>query len=351
MRTYPINILWLRALLACLLPAGLLQAGEVDRVVLLPDTQKYSETWPEVFESQTQWIADHVEAMNIRFVSHLGDIVENGGYDTHSPGNRQEWDRAEEALSTLDGAVPYGLTIGNHDFDNWYTPQAGSSQFLSRFGPERYEDEPWWGGASPDRLSSYQITEVAGRDFLFLHLKPDVPRETMEWAQDVLDAHPDMPATISTHVYMKENGRTKFGYMDFYDRTGTWDGHSGDEIFELLVAPNPQVFMVNCGHVSSERFQTSINDTGLEVFELLQDYQNGEMGGQGYLRIFEFDDDANEIRVRTYSPWLDAYQTDADSHFTIPVDFHQRFDIIPEPATLCLVSAGLAGLLRQRRPN
>jgi hypothetical protein len=331
------------------IPAGVARADEIDRIVFLPDTQKYSESRPEIYEAQTRWIAENAEAMNIRFVSHLGDIVENGGYDTHSPNNQTEWDRARAAMGLLDGVVPYGMTIGNHDFDNWYAPQDGSSQFLAHFGTDRYDRQPWWGGSSPDGLSSYQSVQVAGRDMLFLHLKPDIPAETMQWAQGVLDAHPETPAVISTHIYMKENGRTKFGYMDFYDTTGTWQGHSGDEIFDLLVAPNPQVFLVQCGHVSAERFQVSTNQLGLEVYEMLADYQNRADGGQGFLRILEFDENLGEIRVRTYSPWLDAWETDADSQFAIPMDFTARLDLIPEPATLGLLALAGGTLLRRRR--
>ena len=44
---------------------------------MLPDTQHYSEAFPAIFTSQTQWIVDNKEARNIVFVTHEGDIVEH----------------------------------------------------------------------------------------------------------------------------------------------------------------------------------------------------------------------------------------------------------------------------------
>ena len=45
-------------------------------VVLLPDMQYYALEYPETFMAQTEWIKEHVKVDNIRFVIHLGDIVE-----------------------------------------------------------------------------------------------------------------------------------------------------------------------------------------------------------------------------------------------------------------------------------
>ena len=46
----------------------------VFKIVVLPDTQIYSESYPEIFYSQTDWIVDNVVAEDIAFVTHLGDV-------------------------------------------------------------------------------------------------------------------------------------------------------------------------------------------------------------------------------------------------------------------------------------
>src|SRR5262245_20194500 len=84
-------------------------SNEIFTVVLLPDTQFYSEKYPETYVAQTMWIRERVKADNIKFVVCLGDIVQNA----HVEG---EWKRADQAAHILDGVVPYSAVPGNHDF-------------------------------------------------------------------------------------------------------------------------------------------------------------------------------------------------------------------------------------------
>ncbi len=47
-------------------------------IVALPDTQNYSQSYPQIFTSQTQWILSNQASQNIAFVAHEGDITNNG---------------------------------------------------------------------------------------------------------------------------------------------------------------------------------------------------------------------------------------------------------------------------------
>ena len=81
--------------------------NEVFTVVLLPDTQFYSEKYPETFVSQTMWIRERAKADNIKFVVCLGDIVQNAPVE-------DEWRRADEAariLSSFDDRVRHSEVI------------------------------------------------------------------------------------------------------------------------------------------------------------------------------------------------------------------------------------------------
>jgi hypothetical protein len=125
---------------------------------------------------------------------------------------------------------------------------------------------------------------------------------------------------ISTHSYLNPSTKT---------RTKTpqrpTDGSSGDKVFATLVKPNAQVFMVLNGHFSGEHQQISTNAAGKPVYEMVADYQSRERGGDGWMRLMTFDPDAGQIRVRTYSPTLDKFETDANSQFTFSLDFNTRF--------------------------
>ena len=78
-------------------------------LVLVPDTQRYARNNPAMFFSQTHWIRDTHEALNIRFVIHLGDIVDDN--------TDREWRVADQAMGVLDAHVPYMVVPGNHDYE------------------------------------------------------------------------------------------------------------------------------------------------------------------------------------------------------------------------------------------
>src|SRR4051812_24853812 len=81
-------------------------------VVVLPDTQYYAATYPDIFLAQAQWIAANRDAMSIRFVIHEGDIVD-------SAEDAAQWAVAEKSVHVLENAgVAFAWAIGNHDYDN-----------------------------------------------------------------------------------------------------------------------------------------------------------------------------------------------------------------------------------------
>lgn len=302
--------------------------GDVFTVIGLPDTQNYSEFYPDIYRSQTEWIVRERGNRNIRFVSHFGDVVNNGDRE-------QEWRNAKAAMSLLDRAnIPYGVTAGNHDV----TPsgQAGTpyipQKFLENYGPQVFAGRSWYGGASPSGMSSFQIFEGGGRQFLALHLLCDTPVAELAWAQGVLNRHRDKPTMMTTHRYLQDAEDYTSGVpivpsgrypSVWYNVEGIYTpgGIQSEELFNSFVRTNRQIFMVNCGHFHEEFRQTSTNLYGLPVHEVLADYQDDPSGGNGWLRAMEFDPARNRIKVESYSPWLNQHRRDAESDFTLTVEF------------------------------
>jgi hypothetical protein len=52
----------------------------------------------------------------------------------------------------------------------------------------------------------------------------------------------------------------------------------------------------------------------------MANYQGDNNGGNGSLRLLEFQPAQNKILVRTFSPYLNSYETDSDSEFTLDCD-------------------------------
>jgi hypothetical protein len=325
-------------------PGGLVDPFSI---VMMPDTQnmiKAEDTAPLV-DAMTDWIVDNVEALDIEFVTHVGDIVAFADR-TH------EWDRAIEALSVLDGVVPYSIAFGDHEYVIEEDKGSSTEAYRTHFGADRYASYPWYRGTAPNGLSHYQVFEAGGREFLHIALEweppgpVEDPTTPLGWARTVLEAHPSLPTIITTHAYLwdrpGDEGRFHDGAREGYvleDGVKVFVGSSGEDIYRDLVHPFPQVFMVLGGHYHKrpdgdpelgEYHQVSTNEAGLPVFEMLANYQSWPNGGDGWLRTIRFhpgggDNGLDRIDVRTYSPPLDRYQIDGYSAFSFDVSFADRF--------------------------
>ncbi|MBN1343645.1 MAG: metallophosphoesterase [Phycisphaerae bacterium] len=322
------------ALSLCLLAltAGApVEAADPFTVVVLPDTQNYSEFYPTIYNTQTQWIVDNAASQNIKFVSHVGDIVQNWN-------KNQEWMRARTAMSILDTAgIPYGTAMGNHDGRTYR-----ASYYLGNFGPQRYVGQSWYGGASPSGLSNYETISAGGRDFLFLHLTIDTPTAELAWAQGILDQNPDKLVAVTTHRYLYDFRVLQGRYWDYDFPTGEGyfepDGVVSSLLFQDLIKTHKNVFLVLCGHIAGQYHQVSQNDWGLPVFEILQDFDTYTPdGGNGWMRLLTFDVDANQIHVDMYSPWLGRYRLDGpkDTH----EDFQHALSLLADPNVVADIAA------------
>jgi len=295
------------------------EAGSNDRqpftIIVLPDTQLYSCSFPENFYKQTRWIKENVRKENIVFVTHVGDIVQSGGGGT----NPVEWERTNKAMSALDGIVPWAVAPGNHDYDQVGGAEGKAEVFLKYYGPDRFKGYPWFGGNSPDGLNTYQFFSGGGLKFIIFHLECDVPDDAIAWAESILKKYPDLPAIVTLHVYVWNDGEGQRKLNRPWLRKD--EGNPGEKIWSTFLSKNPRIFMVLCGHAPGEWHQFSTNDAGDTVFELLTDYQHLEGGGNGWLRILKFVPAQSEIQVKTYSPVLDEYKTDDMTEFSVPFDF------------------------------
>jgi hypothetical protein len=71
------------------------------------------------------------------------------------------------------------------------------------------------------------------------------------------------------------------------------------------------------------------DDAGLDVFEILVDYQDLEVPGfargGGYMRLMRFYTGRNQIETRTYSPVTKKFLENEKDQFTLTCDFASRF--------------------------
>ncbi|MFN0138090.1 MAG: DNRLRE domain-containing protein [Phycisphaerae bacterium] len=317
-RNTPIFALLLASL--ALLPALPAVFAQPYTLIVLPDTQFYSESADRIFQfdAQTQWVLDRQDRLNIAFVSHIGDIVQRG----RNGGDPVEWQRADAAMRRLDGQLPYSVCVGNHDFETVSDKSSGSTTYQQYFGSQRYAGRSWYLGASPDGENHAQLFWAGSRQYLHLALEWQPGGQALAWAQTTLAVHPGVPTIISTHEHIQDG-----------DENGNGAGRStsGENTWTTLVRGNPQIFTVLNGHFhrgidgfDGEHHQAGINNAGAATLEMLADYQSWANGGSGFLRIIRFDERHHLVRVRTFSPTLNFYHTDANSQMTFPMDFAVR---------------------------
>lgn len=285
--------------LGALLPSAEAQAGPDDTftIVVIPDTQVYvqSDEGTESFAAQFQWIADNMDARNIEFVTHVGDVAQD-------PSSVTEWDRIEGVYAILEATgLPHGISPGNHDIN----ADATAPEYDARFGVERYASEPWFGGnhAAEGNRSSYQTISVPGHELLFLHLRHLVPEygsvdDVVAWADGVLGAHPDHLTFVTTHEFTEFTGEILHPEL------------------QTLIASHCTVAAVFSGHRPGAAAGTFDDQCGRTVHHLLTNYQFIPDGGQGFLRTVEIDRLTLEASFEVYSPVFDTFGTTPPEQFT-----------------------------------
>lgn len=289
-------------------------------IVALPDTQIYAKSYPAIFASQTQWIADHKTDMNIQLVVGLGDVVDAGG-------NSTQWLNADAAYRTLDGVVPYMVAIGNHDYDlNNPAGRTGSTKnFNKYFGLWRYSGRSYWSGSYPagSNENFYGTVTLGGKPYLIVVLECFPRDEALNWAAGVIKANADKDVIIVTHAFTYyDNMRMSKCDTNSSYSFGVGADNDGEDIWTKLGSQYANVVMVLSGHVvqgdgTGRRVDYGVN--GNLVNEILADYQSWTNGGNGYLRVMTFQPALNQVVVRTYSPYLNQWLMDSHHQFTVPL--------------------------------
>ena len=303
-------------------------------VAVIPDSQAYtvSNALAAGFDAQTKWIVDNKAAKSIEFVAHVGDMVEHGA---QGPANNQaEWSRVLPVIKRLDGdlsakpdgVVPYGIAIGNHDYDI-VDDKPLATKWNSYFGPGRVAARSWFGGTSPNGRNQCQFFTGGGEKFMHLTLEWLPTDEAIMWAQEKISANPGIPTIVTNHQYLG------WGSSPRYDSAGGTPNSGGDNdgeaVREKLVEPFPQVFMVLCGHFPGGSYKQGNTRLGQRVVECLFNYQADANGGNGWMNLLEFDPDQAEIRSDCFSPTyvpgvtvgLDRNGL-ASNNFTLDFDFY-----------------------------
>ena len=273
-------------------------------VVLIPDTQNY--TLPMnggnigMFTAQTQWIVNNRVSRNIVAVGGLGDITNDDSPVDYAKADTV-YGRLEDPVTTgLPDGIPYVPIMGNHD---------GSSNFNAVFGVNRYSGRSYYGGHyGSNNDHSYILFSGGGLDFIMVGLSWAPSPAVLTWAHDVIASYPNRRAIVVSHAIVS------------YGNPGAWDP-DGLAIYNAL-KDLPQLILMGNGHHLTEGRRTDLLNNGNPVTSMCSNYHSRTNdGGNGILRYLEFVPSLNVVRARTYSPYSNVWEADADSssQFTLTV--------------------------------
>ena len=276
-------------------------------IVVQSDPQYYSEAAAtggakardgakgEYYTDMEDWVVANRESKDIRYVAMTGDLVQNSDAEG-------EWEFASNAMKKLeDAGVPYGVLAGNHDVGAGHDYSVCDYSVYGRFfGKDRFEDLPWYGSSYESNRCHYDLVSAQGIDFVFVYLGWNVRDKEIKWANKVFARYPERVGVLCVHYYLAGGDTVQVG--------------SGMQpVHDRIVAANPNVKMVLCGHsTNSQHWLEPFDDNGdgqsdRQVLEMLFDYQHFGGGGLGYMRLMHFDNESRRVIVRTYSPSFDEY--------------------------------------------
>jgi len=282
------------------------------------DTQTMNYVYPTKFGSIYSWIVDNVEEHKIRFVFGLGDITEKS--------EAAEWERAKEAIHSMDGKVEYSIVRGNHD---------KTAGFNNAFPWSDYKDV-FDGSYNSTMINTYRTLEIGEVKYLLITLDYGANDSILRWASKIIEKHPEHNVIITTHAYLYRDGTT----LDKGDvcppTNSSAINNNGDDMWNELMSKHENIVLVVSGHDPCDRIVTlqSEGEHGNIVTQMLIDSQSTdkELGGLGMVAMFYFSEDGREVQVRYYSTVRKQYYGSLNQ-FSLTLDTVSKSEPVTEPVT------------------
>ncbi|MFK0205991.1 Ig-like domain-containing protein [Agrobacterium sp. NPDC090283] len=300
-------------------------------IAVVPDTQDYTylPNGDKTLNGMFDWLVKNSEALNIRFVTQVGDVTQNNTAD--------EWVIAKAAYSKLDGKIPYAMVPGNHD--QGLGAKNYTSLITDSFSPDYLRKNSTLGGVydqEPNETKNawYTFTGADNTKWIVLTLEFGARDDVLRWAGEVLAANVEYRAIVTTHHYTNMANRAdNYSHRLFGEGTGKNYGigtnpanaNDGEDMWQKLISKHPNVSFVFSGHVFGDGAETvvALNDAGKPVYQMLVNYQDGVAtevtgngdasrggnGGNGAIRLVTIDPDNNTVMTSTYLSALDEYLT------------------------------------------
>lgn len=287
------------------------------------------------FKKIYNYIVDNKDEKKIKFSFHMGDVTDWN--------NASEWNTAMTAINKMNGLIPYNIVRGNHD---------GSDRFIENYTLANFQanvlNGEEYGTFDDNTLNTYQTLTVGEVKYLMLALDMGPCKAVIDWANEVVESHPEHNVIISTHSYLHRSGvymdapldcsATQYNPGGYYNGGGykengafvNWDFRlqkykdGGEDylyqdasyMWNNLVKKHENICMVLCGHECSDLILKvdAVGDHGNKIVQLLIDTQDVDrrmqragLGHAGMVAMLYFSEDGKTVSTEYYSTIKEKY--------------------------------------------
>lgn len=270
---------------------------DVVSIAVLGDTQMMTEPAPTAlagkFADETTWLQTHAPDLKLSFTIQLGDLTngtfKSGGF-THPATNGlglTEMAYAKQAMDKLwlpagGAAVPWTVSLGNHDIDQWCwgnlvstavvsndprcARQGGgvivdgggttrtTSNFVEEFPRNYFTAMPTWGGSrtQTDVNDNFHRFRVGAQTWLVVALMWAPQQGDFDWANTVIDREvardPGVRVVVATHGFMDPAWSGDPTTLP----SGVANGNAR-ELYDQVLRLHPEIRLVLGGHWATPR--------------------------------------------------------------------------------------------------
>jgi len=293
-------------------------------LAVLPDEQKLLLQYPDYYVDITNWITANKDTYNIAGVLNMGDITEHGSYE--------QWYTTRQAFDSIIGEIPFGISLGNHDYANGGSKGAYNAKadrktavFNHFYKQSDFNSHPAWGGAYDDSMdNTYHKIEVGGVKIMIISLEIYPRYDVIKWAGELCKANPDYKVIVTTHAHLAADGTRSTVAESPYIFSNPEESSSPQELYDQLLKVYPNIIMLLCGHESSSatKVLTTKGDHGNTIHEILIDNQDDDINyrGVGNVMLMGFYDNGQMVDFTNYSTVQDKYFCPHVNEFTLALD-------------------------------
>jgi hypothetical protein len=242
-----------------------------------------------------KFFSDNKSALNVKFVSHLGDMTE----DDQAFGRSREISRQKDPWKMLKGFYTKYFKANNIGFAPCRGNHDGQIKINETFSvSEISKDNPYYKGSINGIHNAYytipygnnkellvMVIEYIGPTSGKIKNPKEMSSEVLSWTKKVLSDNKDKLAIIATHTF---NNTDVAGLID----------------------NNKNVFMGIMGHSTKDTHEQYIKD-GVTKHKFVFDYQGRDDHQEGaVIKYMTFMPSLGEVRVKTYSIAKKSYITD-----------------------------------------